>query len=80
MGGLATEAARPELDEASGAAGAGCPHADQPAGDDEVPSTRAYAQGLHQTQLLGTFDGVARHTEGHGLSAAPPSPASRCGA
>ena len=27
----------------------------------------AYAQGLHQTQLLGTFfDGVARHTaEGH---------------
>jgi enoyl-CoA hydratase len=28
-----------------------------------------YAQGLHQTQLLGTFfDGVARHTEeGHGF-------------
>jgi enoyl-CoA hydratase len=28
-----------------------------------------YAQGLHQTQLLGTFfDGIARHTEeGHGF-------------
>ena len=29
----------------------------------------AYAQGLHQTQILGTlFDGIARHTEeGHGF-------------
>ena len=50
------------------AAGAGRPDADQPAGDDEAARQPVvYAQGLHQTQVLGTFfDGIARHTEeGH---------------
>ena len=41
-----------------------------------------YAQGLHQTQTLGTFfDGIARHTEeGHDFVAAPPRPVSGGGA